>query len=202
MHLRLRRRNQDAEKDRHLKPHFIVSVARGENALSPNSADQSGDVQRSKRTSAMQTLSTLRAHATLLRLCTQVRGLCGCSPVRDLSPQSNNLNIVAAEKTTLQTTVVAVTGKRRRQLLQCERYGNAVDEMAFPRACLLLSLLRLSQLLNRRHLARAGTMLCEGAARSKLTLLPLQCPPIPSLALSPNTRAPTRPTRAVHYRWS
>jgi hypothetical protein len=48
-----------------------------------------------------------------------------------LSPQSNNLNVVAAEETTLQTTVVAVSGKNRRRMLQCERYGNAVEAMVF-----------------------------------------------------------------------
>jgi hypothetical protein len=79
-------------------------------------------------------------------------------------------------------------------MLQSERYENAVEGTVFPRACLLPSLLHLSQLLNRTHLARAGTTLSE-AAYSKLTLPTLQCQPIPALADSPNTR-PT--TRAVH----
>jgi hypothetical protein len=78
---------------------------------------------------------------------------------------SNNLN-VAEEETTLKTTGVAVNVKRLRRLLQSERYGNAVEGMVYPRACLRLSLLHLSQLLNRRHLARAGTTFSEGAAYS------------------------------------
>jgi hypothetical protein len=81
-----------------------------------------------------------------------------------MSPQSSSLNVVAAEETTLQTTVAAVSEKRRRQLLQIERYGNAVEGMVFPRACLRLSMLRLSQILNRRHLERAGTTLSKRAA--------------------------------------
>jgi hypothetical protein len=43
-----------------------------------------------------------------------------------MSPQSRSLNFVAAEETALQTTAVGLSGKRRRQLLQSERYGNAV----------------------------------------------------------------------------
>jgi hypothetical protein len=111
-----------------------------------------------------------------------------------VSPQSNNLNVVA-EETTLQATVFAVSGKRRRQLLQCDRYANAVQMMFFSTRLHAPSLLHLNQLLNRRHLARVGTTLSEGVAHSKLTLPPLQCPPILALALSPNTKPPTR---AVH----
>jgi hypothetical protein len=49
-----------------------------------------------------------------------------------VSPKSNNLNFVAAEETTLKTTVVAMSGeRRRRQLLQYERCGKAVEGMFF-----------------------------------------------------------------------
>jgi hypothetical protein len=121
-----------------------------------------------------------------------------------VSTQSHSLNIVAVEETTTQTTVVAVIGKRRRQLLQCERYGNAVEEKVFPRSCLRLILLHLSQLLNMRQLARAETILFEGTAHSNLTQPTIQFPPTSALALSPNTRTPTRAVhsqRLVLKRW-
>jgi hypothetical protein len=54
MQLRSRRRDQVAEMERPLTPNFIVSLERGSDvtkvsSLLPNSADQSRDVQRSKR---------------------------------------------------------------------------------------------------------------------------------------------------------
>jgi hypothetical protein len=66
MQLRSRRRDQDAEKERRITPHFIVSVALGPDVAKVRShrtlrsTDQSGDVQCPERTSAM---SALRAQA-------------------------------------------------------------------------------------------------------------------------------------------
>jgi hypothetical protein len=112
-----------------------------------------------------------------------------------VSPQNKKLHVVAAEEITLKTTVVAVSEKRRRQLLQCERYGNVVKGMVFLRACLRLNLLHISQLLKRRHLARARTTLSEGGRTIKTHAT---CPKMPT-NFGLDTQSEIRPpNRAVH----
>jgi hypothetical protein len=204
MQLRSRRREQNAEKERPLIPHFIVSVGRGTDVRKVRFLTELWVCgSKWRRTTLQKDLCNANAVNTSSTRSVTAAMHPGAWSVEMLtrqglvSPQSYNLNVVAAEETTLQTTVVAVSGKRRRQLLQCERYRHAVEGMVFPRACLRLSLLHLNQLLNRRHLALAGTTSSEGAAHSKLTLPPIQCPQIAALALSPNTRPPTRAVNSL-----
>jgi hypothetical protein len=75
--------------------------------------------------------------------------------------------------------VVAVSGKKQRRLLQIEHNLSAAEGMVFPLVCTHLSRLHLCQLLNRRHLVLAVTMLSKWVVLSKLRILPLQPPPHP-----------------------
>jgi hypothetical protein len=86
--------------------------------------------------------------------------------------QSRGLSAAAAEETTLQTIMVAVSGKKKRQLLQSERNCCAAVRMAYPRACQRPNQLQLSLFPNRRNLDMAGTTLSKAAASSRLRLRP------------------------------
>jgi hypothetical protein len=92
------------------------------------SAELTGEVQRSKRTSAMQTLSTLRAHTAQLRLCTQADahplGTC-ITPKQQLKCCGSGGNHRYCSKWKEAKTAAAML-----------RYGKAVEGIVFPRhAC-------------------------------------------------------------------
>jgi hypothetical protein len=94
-----------------------------------------------------------------------------------VSLQSSSLSAAAAEKkTTLQTMVVAVSGKEQRRPLQSKRKGSAAERMASPRACQRPNQFQLSLFPNRRNLVLAGTTLSEEAASSRLRLSPVLHP--------------------------
>jgi hypothetical protein len=107
-----------------------------------------------------------------------------------VSLQSNSLSAAAAEETTLQTIVVAVSGKKQRRQLQSERKGSAAERMASPCACQRPDQLQLSILPNRRNLVLAGTTLSEAAASSGLRLRPVLHPLHPTQEDRPTGRLP------------
>jgi hypothetical protein len=82
MELRSRGRDQDAEKDRPLTPHFMVSVAHPELRNCVHSADSE---KRWRRTMLQKCLCNANDASALgtqdLLLCTQVRGMRGSPPI-------------------------------------------------------------------------------------------------------------------------
>ena len=122
------RREQDPAQDRHLTPHFIVSVARGQTCprcvLSKSSADcecrwrrtwPQKDQCNASAASASNTRSvTADTRHGASRVGTPT------SPVGAL-PRGNSLSAVAAGATTRRTTGAVLSGKKRRQPLQSKR---------------------------------------------------------------------------------
>jgi hypothetical protein len=106
--------------------------------------------------------------------------------------QSSSVIATAAEEATLQTIVVALSGKKQRRLLQSEPKGSAAERMAFPRACQRPNQLQLSILPNRRNMALAGTTVSEVAASSRLRLRPVLHPLHPTQEDGPSGRLPQR----------
>jgi hypothetical protein len=107
-----------------------------------------------------------------------------------VSLKSSCLSAAAAEETTLQSFVDAVSGKKQRQLLQSECKGSVAERMVSPRACQCPNQLQLNLFSNRRNLAMARTTVSKAAVSSRLRLLPAQPPLHPTQEDRPSGRLP------------
>jgi hypothetical protein len=190
MQLRSRQREQDAEKDRPLTPHFIVSVARGPDVAKVRTLTEICGlrVQVEMYNAPIGPLQCKRYQrfGYTQRNCGYALRCVACG---DAHPSGKCHPKAAAE---VLTIVVAVSGKKQRRPLQSEHKLSAAEGMVFPLVCKHPSRLHLCQLLNRRHLVLAGTTLSKGVVLSKLTLLPLQHPPHPIWTDGPSGRLSAR----------
>jgi hypothetical protein len=141
MQLRSKRRDQDSEKDRPLTPHFIVLVARGPDVAKVRSLTDLCDLRLKVETynapnGPLQRKRCQRFGYTQ-RNCGYAPRCVACGDehhLRSVSLPISSLSVAAEEESTLQTILVAVSGKRRRRPLQGERKGSVAERMATPRA--------------------------------------------------------------------
>lgn len=141
LQLRPKRRDQDAEKFRPLTSHFSLSAARVlylakvlslTAVFDPCVKAETAELQMGRCVVNAASTSDTAGITAVMHL-----GVwpAGTSTRRGIvSPQSSGLRAASCGITTLQSSVVAVSRKRRRRLLQSDRKESAAECAVSPRA--------------------------------------------------------------------